>query len=132
MRRRAFLGLMAWPLFAFGKNLEFPRDHGAHPEFRTEWWYVTGWLEDETAHAFGFQVTFFRSRPGVAEASESRFAPKQLLFAHAALADPKIKQRLLDLGGVPAGGTPEAFAKFIAHETESWAKVVKFAGIKAE
>jgi len=52
--------------------------------------------------------------------------------ANAALADPKIKQRLLDLGGVPAGGTPEAFAKFIAHETENWAKVVKFAGIKAE
>jgi tripartite-type tricarboxylate transporter receptor subunit TctC len=51
---------------------------------------------------------------------------------NAALADPKIRQRLLDLGGVPAGGTPEAFATFIAHETESWAKVVKFAGIKAE
>ena len=51
---------------------------------------------------------------------------------NAALNDPKIRQRLLDLGGVPAGGTPEAFAKFIAHETENWAKVVKFAGIKAE
>jgi tripartite-type tricarboxylate transporter receptor subunit TctC len=51
---------------------------------------------------------------------------------NAALADPKIRQRLLDLGGVPAGGTPEAFATFIAHETENWAKVVKFAGIKAE
>jgi tripartite-type tricarboxylate transporter receptor subunit TctC len=51
---------------------------------------------------------------------------------NAALANPKIRQRLLDLGGVSAGGSQEAFAKFIAHETENWAKVVKFAGIKAE
>ena len=79
-----------------GTTLTFPADEGAHPEFRTEWWYVTGWLEDETAHAFGFQVTFFRSRPGVAEASESRFAPKQLLFAHAALADPGVSHLTVD------------------------------------
>ena len=79
-----------------GTTLTFPADEGAHPEFRTEWWYVTGWLEDETAHALGFQVTFFRSRPGVAEASESRFAPKQLLFAHAALADPGVSHLTVD------------------------------------
>ncbi len=79
-----------------GTPLTFPADEGAHPQFRTEWWYVTGWLEDETAHPLGFQVTFFRSRPGVAEASESRFAPKQLLFAHAALADPGVSHLIVD------------------------------------
>jgi predicted secreted hydrolase len=79
-----------------GTTLTFPADEGAHPQFRTEWWYVTGWLEDEAAHPLGFQVTFFRSRPGVAEASESRFAPKQLLFAHAALADPKVSHLIVD------------------------------------
>jgi predicted secreted hydrolase len=79
-----------------GTTLTFPADEGAHPQFRTEWWYVTGWLEDEAAQPLGFQVTFFRSRPGVAEASESRFAPKQLLFAHAALADPKVSHLIVD------------------------------------
>jgi predicted secreted hydrolase len=79
-----------------GTTLTFPADEGADPQFRTEWWYVTGWLEDEAAQPLGFQVTFFRSRPGVAEASESRFAPKQLLFAHAALADPKVSHLIVD------------------------------------
>jgi tripartite-type tricarboxylate transporter receptor subunit TctC len=51
---------------------------------------------------------------------------------NAALADPKMKARLADLGGVPMSMTPAEFGKFIADETEKWAKVVKFAGIKAE
>ena len=85
-----------YPDVQHGTTLTFPADEGAHPQFRTEWWYVTGWLEDETAHPLGFQVTFFRSRPRVAEASESRFAPKQLLFAHAALADPEVSHLIVD------------------------------------
>jgi tripartite-type tricarboxylate transporter receptor subunit TctC len=51
---------------------------------------------------------------------------------NAALADPKFKARLADLGGVPLRGLPADFGKLIAEETEKWAKVVKFAGIKAE
>jgi tripartite-type tricarboxylate transporter receptor subunit TctC len=51
---------------------------------------------------------------------------------NASLADPKIKARLADLGGVPMPMTPPEFGKFIADETEKWAKVIKFAGIKAE
>ena len=74
---------------AAGLPLVFPRDYGAHPGFRTEWWYLTGWLAREGAPACGFQVTFFRSRTGHADANPSRFAPKQLLFAHAALALPE-------------------------------------------
>jgi tripartite-type tricarboxylate transporter receptor subunit TctC len=50
---------------------------------------------------------------------------------NAALADPKMKARLADLGGV-APGSPAEFGKLIAEETEKWAKVVKFAGIKAD
>jgi tripartite-type tricarboxylate transporter receptor subunit TctC len=49
---------------------------------------------------------------------------------NAALADATIRQRLLDIGSVPQGGSPADFAKFIADETGRWAKVVKFAGIK--
>ena len=72
-----------------GRELTFPADEGSHPTYRTEWWYITGWLNDENNQPFGFQVTFFRSRPGIDEANPSRFAPKQLLFAHAALSDPR-------------------------------------------
>ena len=79
-----------------GMPLAFPRDEGAHPAFRNEWWYVTGWLRDAKARESGFQVTFFRNRPGVAETSTSPFAPKQLLFAHAALANPQWQRLRFD------------------------------------
>ena len=71
----------------FPRQLVFPRDFGAHPEYRTEWWYMTGWL-GEAADKMGFQVTFFRSRTLHPESNPSRFAPRQLMFAHAALALP--------------------------------------------
>ena len=71
-----------------GAKIEFPRDAGAHPGHRIEWWYVTGNL-DTADGPRGFQVTFFRVRNPDAEDNPSRFSPKQLLFAHAALADPK-------------------------------------------
>jgi tripartite-type tricarboxylate transporter receptor subunit TctC len=51
---------------------------------------------------------------------------------NAGLADPKLKARLADLGGTALTGTPADFGKLIADETEKWAKVVKFAGIKAD
>lgn len=101
MRRRHWLVLLgaalvpkqliaaAWPAARPAVPLQFPRDHGAHPEFRTEWWYITGQVRTADARELGVQITFFRSRPGFQEGSASRFAPKQLLFAHAAVADPK-------------------------------------------
>ena len=75
------------------RALVFPRDFGAHPDFRTEWWYLTGWL-GQGAQAVGFQVTFFRSKTRHPQNNPSRFAPKQLLFAHAALAIAGEKQLL--------------------------------------
>jgi tripartite-type tricarboxylate transporter receptor subunit TctC len=51
---------------------------------------------------------------------------------NAGLVDPKIKARLTDLGGTVLAGSPGDFGQFIADETEKWAKVVKFAGIKPE
>jgi len=75
------------------RALRFPADHGAHPDTHVEWWYVTGWLRTAAATAaaqppdFGFQVTFFRSRTGLAQASASAFAARQLVFAHVALTD---------------------------------------------
>jgi predicted secreted hydrolase len=84
---------VAYPDVQPGAALAFPRDEGAHPAYRNEWWYVTGWLRNAEGRDCGFQLTFFRNRPGVAESSSSRFAPTQLLFAHAAIADPG-RQRL--------------------------------------
>ena len=68
------------------KTLQFPRDHGAHPDFRTEWWYITGHARAGTRE-FGFQLTFFRSRVDSTQGMTSKFAAKQLLFAHAAITD---------------------------------------------
>ena len=70
-----------------GLVLQFPRDHGAHPDFRTEWWYVTGAL-DLPRKDIGFQLTFFRVRTGFAEALGSKIAANQILFAHAAVTLP--------------------------------------------
>jgi predicted secreted hydrolase len=66
---------VTYPAVVPGHVLEFPRDFGAHPEFRTEWWYVTGWLESTEGETFGFQVTFFRTRPDAPQDNPSAFAP---------------------------------------------------------
>ncbi|HEY4366546.1 MAG TPA: lipocalin-like domain-containing protein [Steroidobacteraceae bacterium] len=92
----AVAGEVTYPPVVAGYRIEFPRDEGSHPDFRTEWWYVTGWLEDESGAPIGFQQTFFRRRPGIDEANPSRFAAKQLLFAHAAISDPRVGRLLRD------------------------------------
>ena len=95
MRRRALLlagpafgiaGLPASSLALPPLTLQFPRDHGSHPDLRTEWWYITGHARSGQRD-FGFQVTFFRSRVDATQGMTSRFAAKQLLFAHAAITD---------------------------------------------
>jgi len=98
-----------YPRVVAGRPLEFPRDFGSHPDFRNEWWYITGWVKDSTAAPYGVQITFFRNRPRVAEASASKFAPRQLLFAHAAIADPKLGRLRHDERAARAGfGLAEA------------------------
>jgi len=80
-----------WPLAAQAlpaRALRFPRDHGSHPELRTEWWYITGHAQAQ-GQLWGFQLTFFRSRVDATQGLQSAFAAKQLLFAHAAVTDVK-------------------------------------------
>lgn len=68
-------------------RFEFPRDHAAHPGFRTEWWYYTGHLEAKDRR-FGFELTFFRVGLSLAgDARTSAWVIRDLLFAHAALTD---------------------------------------------
>lgn len=66
----------------------FPRDHGAHPEYRTEWWYFTGTLADAAGRRYGYQLTFFRQ--GVAFEAlqpENPWSVRDLYLAHLALTD---------------------------------------------
>ncbi len=106
-RRRALLRALAlagaWPLRLSaaddeavhrGRVLLFPRDHGAHLGAAIEWWYVTGDVRTDDGLRLGFQITFFRSRTGLAEKLDSRFAPRHLLFAHAALTELKAARHL--------------------------------------
>lgn len=70
-------------------ELGFPRDHGAHFDFRTEWWYATGLVADEGGRRFGFQITFFRQglAPGNPQPGDSRLRARQIVAAHLAIAD---------------------------------------------
>ena len=83
-----------FPAVVPGRALRFPDDEGSHPEFRIEWWYATGYLFDQARNPLGFQVTFFRNRAVETGGNPSRFAPEQLIVAHAALSDPQ-RGRLL-------------------------------------
>lgn len=71
-----------------GAGLDFPRDFGAHPDYKTEWWYATGWLKTPDGKDLGYQVTFFRSATAHDRDNPSKFAPRQLIIGHAALSDP--------------------------------------------
>ncbi|QXL84691.1 carotenoid 1,2-hydratase [Comamonas sp. NLF-1-9] len=129
MRRRQMLrGLGALGLPGFNaaawalpvRTLRFPRDHGSHPELRTEWWYITG--QARTAEGlWGFQITFFRSRVDAAQSLQSRFAARQLLFAHAAVTDLRRGRLLHDQRVARAGwGVAEASSTDCAIRLQDW------------
>ena len=72
---------------------EFPRDHGNHPDYRIEWWYLTGHLrESEEGRRFGFQATFFRFGQDPREEAHFKGSPAfgvdQTFMAHFALVEP--------------------------------------------
>ena len=68
--------------------LNVPEDHGPHPDFRTEWWYLTGNLESEVGRPFGFQLTFFRNALAPTSAGRSSaWDTNQLWMAHFGLTD---------------------------------------------
>jgi len=69
---------------------------------------------------------------GAPKATPAEIVDKLNNEINAGLADPKMKARLADLGEIPFPGSPADFGKFIAADTEKWAKVVKFTGIKAD
>jgi len=67
--------------------LQFPADHGSHPEYRSEWWYFTGNLEDDERQRLGFQFTLFRFGLEPGPTLESDWQTDNLWMAHMALSD---------------------------------------------
>jgi len=92
--------MLTWAISAFcfllsdfvpalpGYDFQFPRDHGSHDEYRTEWWYYTGHLRTTGGHRYGFEVTFFRV--GVIPPGSPQQTPwdlRNLAIAHFAITD---------------------------------------------
>jgi len=96
-----------WKVPRVGHVLTFPRDHGSHPDFKIEWWYLTGHLF-AGERRFGFQATFFRlgQKPVVVPEGED-FGTEQFYLAHMGLSDPAtgafLHEERLNRGGWDAG-----------------------------
>lgn len=117
--------------------LVFPRDHGAHLQTRIEWWYLTGWRGAFEAPTQGFQITFFRARTGLDAAGGSQFAPRQLLFAHAALTDLRARthrhaERMVRWNGDPGAALAAAALDDAAVHIGRWRLARDSAGWRAE
>jgi predicted secreted hydrolase len=85
--RLAVVLLFAFRLALPGYEFDFPRDHGSHPDFRTEWWYYTGHLRTESGKRYGFEVTFFRVGVVTGVAKATNWDLQQVMPAHFAITD---------------------------------------------
>jgi predicted secreted hydrolase len=70
-----------------GYKFQFPRDHGSHPAYATEWWYYTGHLRARDGRRFGYQLTWFRTALAPQIQRKSGWATRDIVFAHFALTD---------------------------------------------
>ncbi len=88
--RAAEFNADGWRLAQPGYHLEFPRDHGPHIDYQTEWWYLTGNLRSQEGREFGYELTFFRHgyrSPNKRLPVKSRFVMNDLKFAHFTITD---------------------------------------------
>ncbi len=101
-----------------GKTFAFPADHGAHPDYRIEWWYVTANLKAADGTDYGVQWTLFRTAlaPETAASGAQGWSSPQLWMGHAALTTPKqhyVAERLARGGIGQAGVTASPFSAWI-------------------
>ena len=81
-------------------NLKFPKDHGSHAGYRTEWWYYSGNLQSDSGAQYGYQLTFFRSQISAPGAKRkwpepySAWRTQHLYAGHAAISDVYRKKHL--------------------------------------
>src|SRR6266849_6726037 len=89
-----------------GKTFAFPGDHGPHPDYRIEWWYVTANLVDSTGTAYGAQWTLFRQAMKAGAQQEEGWATQQIWMGHAAVtrADTHRFSETFARGGVGQAG----------------------------
>lgn len=77
------------------RQFSFPEDHGAHREYRNEWWYITGNIENTNGNKFGFHITFFRiaNQPPTITTTHNVWSSNEFYMAHFAVtaADGEIK-----------------------------------------
>ncbi len=101
------------------RAFEFPSDHGPHPSFRNEWWYLTGQLQDGSGRDYGFQYTLFRIGLTPPQSTdEDLWSRDTIWMAHVALSDVKEKkhwhsQRLSHGGVGSAGVTASPFSAWM-------------------
>lgn len=101
------------------RSFSFPRDHGPHPEYRNEWWYLTGNLDDEGGRRFGFELTFFRFAlsPSMPD-TDSNWRSRHVYIAHLAITDAEdekfyVAQRMSRAALGLAGAQAEPFRVWI-------------------
>jgi predicted secreted hydrolase len=105
---------------ARGRALDFPTDHGAHPEYRIEWWYVTANLRGADGRDYGIQWTLFRS--ALAPASTDGWDSPQIWMGHAAITTPEahfVAERFARDGVGQAGAIADPYEVWI----DDWAMV---------
>ena len=115
------------------RPLSFPADFGAHPDFRTEWWYYTGNLQTGEGRHFGFELAIFRVGllPPTADLpNDSDWSSRDVYFAHFALSDITNEhfyafQRYSRPGPGLAGGQPDPYRVWL----EDWSIAERAPGI---
>ncbi len=121
-----------WRTAAPGYEWSFPRDLYAHPDYKTEWWYLTGHLKTPAGDDLAFQLTFFRVgvQPVATDSTTSAWRAGDLIMAHAALTDPVRRTHIFSeviwratpfLGGFGTPGeTTLAWCRAPAGTDDSW------------
>lgn len=107
-----------------GYDFSFPRDHGAHLDFQTEWWYYTGNLDADDGTQFGYELTIFRTAtvpPGDPAAPDSPLAASQIYFGHFAISNITTEQHALsERIGRPGLGQAAASTKRLDLRLHDW------------
>ena len=116
------------------RTWDFPRDHGAHPAYRTEWWYFTGNLSDDSDRQFGYQLTFFRfGVRGEVESGGNPWQVRDLYMAHFTVTDVEennfsVAERISRAGPGLAGARTDRMEVWIFN----WSAVMRDSVIELE
>jgi len=109
-----------------GYEYVFPRDHGAHPDYKLEWWYYTGQLEANDGRNYGYELTFFRIGTDRRSINPSRWNVGELHVAHFALSDLSDREFFFDERVNRQGpGIAHAREGTLDVRNESWSAVLE-------